>query len=465
MNYDEHLQTLYETVPGFPAAIGVFEKLSKHEAPRILNFSHHDLDGIASAFILRRLLEKYLGASVVTKMPMHFKLWEDALVKTLKEEGEFDLLLISDKGTFDYYDDFLKHVKEVLIIDHHQLDGMPTKCTVFNPTVETSEYATAASLLSHMLARKLGVDETMDDFAALLGCRGDFAFDPVGKTASDFARPFLWMAKEKFPSVFEAKAGCPTMYDLVDRRRTALINQIGEVLQAGTLAHFYSRKLGLEVISGPRVVHDFLFELSERAEDLAKFSSVEAFLGDKPNGKILSRVFEQFKRDWELLEKRSENPVFLGEVRGAGLYLLFAREVDTLTTTSFPAILPFVAATKIEYLKRVGEHPHAAAIVFCPKEKGVHVSMRGGGGVINLGQMCFELAARLQRNFPREGKIGGGGHSRAAELLVDKPVPTYAVMHELFQFIEETIALSKALDNGTATPEQVEKSKKMGIIS
>jgi hypothetical protein len=464
MNYDEHIQSLYETVPGFPAAVGVIERLGKREKPRILNFSHHDLDGVASAFILKRFLEKYLGASVVVKMPAHFKLWEEALIQTIEREGEFDLLLISDKGTFAYYDDFLKHVKEVLIIDHHQLNGRPLKCTVFNPTVETEGYAAATSLLSHMLVRKLGLGDAMDDFAALIGCRGDFAFDPVEKTASDFAEPFLGMMRRRFPALFEVKTGNPTMYDLVDRRRTAFVNQIGEVLQAGTLAHLYSENLGLGVKSGPRLVHDFLFELCEREENPAKFLSVGAFLGEGPKGKILSRVFDQFKNDWRLLEKRLENPVFLGEIRGVGVYMFFAREVNAMAAAPFPAILPFVASTKIEYLKRVGEHPHAAVIVFCPKEKGVHASMRGGGGIINLGKMCLELAGRIRKSCRQERGIGGGGHSKAAELLADKPAPMYTVMHELLLLVQEMVTLSKALDDETATPEQIEKSKKLGII-
>lgn len=464
MSYDEKIQTLYETVPGFAATIGVIERLSK-KSPRILNFSHHDLDGIASAFILKRVFEKYTGATVVTKMPAYFKLWEDALVETLQEEGDFDLLLISDKGTFSYYDDLLKHVKEILIIDHHQLDGKPKKCTVFNPTIETSEYASAASLLSHMISRKLGLSEAIDDFAALIGCRGDFAFDAVEKTVSEFAKPFIDMIKQQFPETFDVKAGRPTMYDLVDRKRTALVNQISEVLQVGTLAHLYSGTLGLDVKSGPRLVYDFLLELVESGKDLSKVTSAESFLGEGPNGKILSKVFDQFKMDWELLDRRSDNSVFLGEVRGIGIYLIFSREVETMDGAPFPAILPFVASTKTESMKRSGGHAHAMVVVFCPKQKGIHISMRGGGGVLNCGKMCFDLARRLQEIYPQNKGIGGGGHAKAAELLADKPTPMYAVMHELILMVDEMVKLSKALDNETATPDQIEKSKTLGIIN
>ncbi len=463
MDYDEQIQFLYQDVPGFSATVKLIEKLKKKRKLRVLNFSHHDLDGISSAFILKRIFEKHLGAKVVTKMPAFFKLWEEALMDALKEEDDFDLLLISDKGTFEYYDEFLNHVDEVMIIDHHQLDGTPKKCTLFNPTVETSNYASAASLLCNMLSHKLGYADEIDDFAALIGCRGDFAFDPVEKTISDFATPFIETMKEKFPLMFEVKSGRPTMYDIVDRNRTALINQIGEVLQVGTLGHLYKDKLKIDVDSGPGLVYDFLVELGESDGDPSKFSSIEDFLAHGPNGKILSRVFDQFKNDWDLLEKRSDNAVFIGELRGIGVYMIFAREVDAMDSTPFPAILPFVASTKLENMKRKGEHPHAMVVVFCPKERGVHISMRGGGGILNCGKMCFELSRRLQEIYPDQKGIGGGGHARAAELLADKPVPMYSVMHEFLLMAEEMVALSKALDDGSATPDQLEKSKVLGL--
>lgn len=463
MTYEAQIQQLFETNPGFPAAVGLIEKLGKLKRPRVLVFSHHDLDGIASAFILQRLLKRYINVEVVLKLPPHFKLWEEALLDTLKEEGKFDLLLLADKGTFAYYDDFLKHVGQVLIIDHHQLDGRPDMCVVFNPTIETSEYAAAASLLCHMLATKLGPTDIYDDFAALVGCRGDFAFDPVQRTCVDFARPFIEWVTEKFPPAFEVKLDRPTMYELVDRDRTALVNQIGEVLHAGCLAHLYNQTLGINVTYGPELVYDFLLELAEREDSPTKFRTVKDMLGMKPKGQILSRIFEQYKSDWGLLSGRAENAVFLGEMRGVGVYMIFAREADAMQEAPFPAILPFVASTRMDALKRMGGHPHSMIIVFCPKKRGIHISMRGGGGMINCGSMCSQLAARLQNLYPDNIGIGGGGHDRAAECLADKPVPMYAVMQELLLMVQEMVGLARALDSGEISPEQMEKAKSLGL--
>jgi hypothetical protein len=83
---------------------------------------------------------------------------------------------------------------------------------------------------------------------------------------------------------------------------------------------------------------------------------------------------------------------------------------------------------------------------------------------MNLGKMCLELVRRLQGVYPGYGKIGGGGHRKAAELLADDPVPMYGVMHELLQLTEEMMGLSKALETGAADPEQVKKSKELGIL-
>ncbi len=109
----------------------------------------------------------------------------------------------------------------------------------------------------------------------------------------------------------------------------------------------------------------------------------------------------------------------------------------------FPAILPYVASIHLDSLKRASNYPHTMAVVFCPKDRGVHISMRGGGGLVGCGVMCSELANRLQAMYPDQGGIGGGGHDRAAECVVDKPVPMYAVMHELVKLIEGQAERSK----------------------
>lgn len=442
MLYSEQVRHISTSDKGFMSAVEAFKGLGKIERPRVLNFSHIDLDGIGSAIVMRRLLQRHFNAEVVTKLPPLFRLTAPEIQRALETES-FDMLLITDKGTFDYYDDFLQLVKHVVIIDHHLNDGMPRRCVLFNPSAEQSVQS-AASLLCHMVSSKFGGADVYDDFAALLGCRGDFAFDPVQKTSVDFVGPFINDMHERLPHLFEPKLERATIFDLVDRERTALINQIAEALHAGCLAHMYHRvDESIDIDYGPSFVFELLLKLIEKRpklEGLRTFADFEAVL---PDGRMLLNVFEHYKRDWGVLSKRVENAVLLAEINGVGIYLMFAKEAPAMQGAPFPAILPYVASIHLDSLKRASNYPHTMAVVFCPKDRGVHISMRGGGGLVGCGAMCSELANRLQAMYPGQGGIGGGGHDRAAECVVDKPVPMYAVMHELVKLIEEQTERSK----------------------
>lgn len=160
---------------------------------------------------------------------------------------------------------------------------------------------------------------------------------------------------------------------------------------------------------------------------------------------------------------RAENLVFLDEILGVGIYMLFAKEASA-TQAQFPAILPFVSSTSLNELKLAGGHSHVLLIVFCPRERGVHISMRGGGGVIDCGVMCSQLASHLRELYSeQEEGIEGGGHDRAAECMVDKPVPMYAVMHELLALVQEMSRVAKALESGWVKREDAEKARLLGL--
>ncbi|MEM4202322.1 MAG: hypothetical protein QW786_03850, partial [Candidatus Hadarchaeum sp.] len=274
-----------------------------------------------------------------------------------------------------------------------------------------------------------------DDFVALIGCRADFTFDPVERRCAEFVQPFVERSMRMFPQLFKTRLGDPTMYDLVDRRRTALINQIAEALQVGTLAHYYGEILDAAV-SGQDLVLDFLNGIVS-TKRLAEFRNIDDFLTISPPGKIISCVLKHFRLDWEQLESRVRGPIFLGEVRNIGVYLVFAREVSRMQSVPFPAILPYVASTQLEPLKRAFGHGGTMIIVFCPKKNGVHISMRGGGGIIDCSGVCSQLADRLRRLYPSHAGIEGGGHADAAECFAGESVPMYSVMRELLWTMAE----------------------------
>lgn len=438
MNHPRQIQFGSRMDEGLRRAIELLEDLKEIESPRILNFSHHDLDGICSAAIIKRLLQRYLNAVVVTKLPPRFMLTrpevEDALA-----DGPFDALVISDKGTFDHYDDFLEYVERVLVIDHHLSDGVPKRCVVYNPSAYRS-VPTAASLLCLMLAEELDSTDDYDDFAALMGCRGDFVFDPVLDNCEEFAKPFIERAARKFKNMFEPKVERPTMFDLVNRERTTLINQIGELLHAGCLAHFYQPA---EQFYGPELVLNCILKLADEKVKLNELNSLGDLLSHLPVSQVLSNAYNAFRSDWDLLARRAENSVLLNEVQGVGIYLVFAREAPAMRAAPFPAILPYVAMTKLHSLKTSKNHRDVLMIVFCPKTQGVHISMRSTGGILDCHILCSELARRIRALYHQNEGISGGGHEKAAECFISGSVPMYAAMHELMALVREIVQFAK----------------------
>lgn len=435
IQYAEQVKNLVKKYEGFAETCKKLSSL-KDESAKILHFSHHDLDGVTSATILRKIFEKYLDSEVCLKIPTGFRLEPGELDEALKED-EYDTLIISDKGTFSYYDKFTKKFENVIIIDHHLKDGMPQECTIFNPSAET-EVGTSTSILAHMLSTYFDISDDYDDFIALLGGRGDYVITPETDNLSDFVKPFVKSVKKNFDHLFEEVKGRPTFYDTKNRDSTTLLNQIAEVLHVSTLSHLYSSESELiEIKQGSRLVVETLTEFARERKEL-DFGNLDEFISILPESEQISTVFELFKRDWSLLENRVDNSLFVEEVDGIGLYLIFAREVPAMEEVNFPAILPFVASSRLEDFKEKRDHKAALAIVFCPKKIGTHISMRGGGGILSCDAMCRELVRRIQKIRPQsKGDVGGGGHEMAAECVAGKEIKLYVVMKELIFMLEE----------------------------
>lgn len=426
MSYLEEVEKLCAGEASFRRAL---EILKQSGGCRVLNFSHNDIDGVCSALLLKRAAEA-LNAEVFTVMPPYFELTKEEVTGAIRRAGTFDLMIISDKGTFRKYDDFTELIPDVLIIDHHQPVGDPQKCVVFNP-VWGEERAPATALLCHMLVTELGVCGDFEDFACAVGCVGDLAFNAVTGKCQKPAEPFLEYARQKFPELFKISEGEPTMFDTDDRTRTAQLHRIAEVVHAGTLAHLYSGDIGGEIKYGPDFVLNFLEQMG-RAGACPK--SVEELFSAQDGG-LIRAVYKEFKEDWKSLESRVKDPIFLGKVKDASVYLIFAREAKRAAKTTFSAILPFVASAHMKELKRNGE---VVLIVFSPKEVGTHISMRTDGKTVDCGNFLHRLEEILREKYPGE-KVSGGGHDRAAGFFASSGVPLYRVLHELVFMLEEIL--------------------------
>jgi hypothetical protein len=397
---------------------------------RVLNFSHNDVDGVCSAFLIKRTFERFFGSEVLSVMPPTFMLTADEVREVVKERGEFDLLVISDKGTFKSYDEMTEMVGSVLVIDHHQPQGYPAVCTVLNPGAGRREYMPATALTCYMLMRMLGESDDVDDIVAAVGCRGDFAFDTVEGFCHRVAEPFLRMIGEKYPCLIEPVEGEPTIFDRSGRKKTALLNQMVEAIHAGTLAHLYRDELGEEIEYGPDLVLKFF---GEAGAGKLPPESLEEFLSGR-SGRLIRSVHLEFKKDCVRLEKRVKDPIFLGRIGKTDVLLVFAREVRRAARTTFSAILPFVAFAHMAELGR----PDKALIVFCPKDVGTQISMKTDGEDINCGDFLSELARRLAERYPGK-RVSGGGHARSAGFFAWTPIPVYAVLHEMIFLLEEML--------------------------
>lgn len=440
-DYLEQVKGLSEEYGKFEDLVQKLESLKGQNA-KILHFSHHDLDGVTSGAILKKIFEKYLKAETTIKIPFGFRLDPDELEESLKKD-DYDILVISDKGTFGYYDDFTEKFEDVLVIDHHLKDGMPENCIVFNPSTR-QEVRTSTAHMAHMIATHLGIADEYDDFAALLGCRGDYVITPDANSCPNFVAPFLESVKPDFDYLFKEKSDRPTLFDANGRENTALLNQISEVFHISTLSHLYSSvSENLSAEHGPQFALETLSDFAAEKKNL-EFENLEEFLSVIPESEQISKVFDLFKKDWDMLEDRVDNAVFLEEVEDVGIYLIFAKEAPAMESVTFPAILPYVASTRLEDFKKEGDHKAALAIVFCPKKIGTHISMRGGGGILSCDSMCRELVARVQKERPEsKDDIGGGGHEVAAECVAGNSLKIYVIMRELTNVLENLKAETK----------------------
>lgn len=435
MDYSEQVERLVEEDAGFSELVKKLESF-KGEKPKVLLFSHHDLDGVTSAAILKRVLESYLEAEVTVEIPFGFRL-EHEEVEDVLAQDDFDVFIVSDKGTFSYYDDFTEYVDEVLIIDHHFKDGMPEDCVVFNPSA-VNEVRTSTSLLSHMLATQLEVADLYDDFIALLGGRGDYVIVPGSEQFPELVTPFLDSVRERFGYLFEKKDERLTLFDSGGEEGTALLNQIGEVFHVATLSHLYTPvSEEVQIDEGPKFAMNVLMGFAEQEKSL-DFEDLDGFFSKIPKSQQVSEVFELFRKDWEMLEERVKNAVFLEEVKGIGLYLVFSREAPAMEGVSFPAVLPYVASSYLEDFKKRGSHDGSLAVIFCPKEVGTHISLRGGDGVLSCDTICRRMVERVQQERPEsKDNVFGGGHEAAAECVAEKSIKIYLVMRELVNTLQE----------------------------
>lgn len=159
-------------------AIQKIEELSKTKHLRII--SHYDTDGITSAAIFSRALQRWN------------KKFSLAIVKGLEEEfinslPENEVLIFLDLASGS-----LRHLKnkktEVFIFDHHEIvDSIPENVTMINPIFENQE-AISAAAVCYLFAKSLSLENKDLANLAVIGMVGDSLEKHLSKTYGEILR-------------------------------------------------------------------------------------------------------------------------------------------------------------------------------------------------------------------------------------------------------------------------------------
>ncbi|MBD3253239.1 hypothetical protein GF386_05885 [Candidatus Pacearchaeota archaeon] len=160
--------------------IGDIDKFSKNFLEKIKNqkihlVSHYDTDGITSAAIFSKTLERLS------------KQFSVRIIKNLTEEEiksfpEDRIIILLDLGANSISE--LKKLKnQVFIIDHHEIKEkeFPEKISVLNPNLNNRENLCSAEL-AYLISRKISEENKDLAYLAILGMVGDTMDKEITKT-------------------------------------------------------------------------------------------------------------------------------------------------------------------------------------------------------------------------------------------------------------------------------------------
>ena len=132
----------------------ILQRLAKAKAQgeRLLIYGDYDTDGVMATSIMKLALEQY-GIQAATYLPSRYLdgygLNENNAKKIAK--AKYDLVLLVDNGVSAYggIEIFNEHDIDVLIIDHHEINGkLPLNAGIVHP--ETSHYPSPAGCAGYL---------------------------------------------------------------------------------------------------------------------------------------------------------------------------------------------------------------------------------------------------------------------------------------------------------------------------
>lgn len=160
-------------------AIQRIDELSKSKAIRII--SHYDTDGITSAAIFSRALQRWnkkFSLNIVKGL-------EESFIKALPED---EILVFLDLGSGSALK-YLKEKKtEIFVLDHHEIiDSIPENVTMINPVMHDNELI-SGSAIAYLFAKNLSPANKDLANLAVIGMVGDTLEKNIGKTYDEILR-------------------------------------------------------------------------------------------------------------------------------------------------------------------------------------------------------------------------------------------------------------------------------------
>ncbi len=406
---------------------GVAESFRGIKNKNVLIFTHDDPDGLTSGAILKELVEN-VGGRAVVKLPPTYELDESLLDSELAKD-DYGAVIVSDKGTVSYYDEYVDKVDKFIIIDHHPPIGEVKKCLLINPNIN-GYYSCSTSYLAHMLMTYLEYGSKYDDFLALVGLKGDWAVKPAVDEISDYVKCFYReRIEDHFGNLIEKIRSRPTMFEFTQREYTTLLNQITELYFAiggGGFQYFYNdRDDNLSELDHAK----FSFDIIKEQRDNFGFISwrtLEDFINDTADPFKIRKIFGYFKEDWD----KTMN-LFSGNT--SLVYTFGNTDIYKFEGENIP-LMPMAGSVYNNELKRnSGDKEVLFIMINRETGGGVHFSLRSTAGGIHSGKFCSNLASRLVEKFNNKDEITGGGHPFAAECKTRKSGVSYEEALEVFR--------------------------------
>ncbi len=441
----------------------VLEKLENVAGKKVLLFGHDDPDGITSAAIITRVLEKKGAAKIHTVLPEGFDVFPHEIEAEAKH-GPFDLFVCVDKGSKDGLDRIVEMGLDVVAIDHHFLMGEIKKATIFNSLITKRSYC-SGSFLCLIVSTLLGCATEVDEFDALVGLKADFAIDPPSGNlgGADFVRPWIEEIRPRWENLFREIPGKSTLFDVSQREKTGVLSLVTEVYFAvtgGAFQYFYPEDPILGKLNQPLLCLREDLKVAKRTAELKTIDSLESFMALLEEREAWQRAYDLFKRDWVDVATRMETAVSIGNANGASIYLFVSDRLP---------LIPMVGGIALaDKLKKNGG---GDGIIFMINTEitsagklGTHFSLRGTSEKIHVGKICAATAARLNKVYNNPREISGGGHPRAGECRTrNAGVPHGEVLCEGIALLRELLELEKR--RAAWTDEEKKRAVELGIAS